>query len=171
MGKVNEETIYLNEETIWYGRDLDRKIRIPEISGSDPGAVVCRRSRKSTVSGKMAITSTPKYMNPYQPAGDLRICMYHHKGKAEQYERRLLLEEAVAVVSYQMNGYTYKREHLVSQKYQVVAIRLSTDCPQGLTFSVNMSRKPLRSTQKVSGKIQSAIMGNADLEESAILLV
>ena len=25
MGKVNEETIYLNEETIWYG-----KIRIPE---------------------------------------------------------------------------------------------------------------------------------------------
>ena len=25
MGKVNEETIYLNEETIWYGRDLDRK--------------------------------------------------------------------------------------------------------------------------------------------------
>lgn len=47
MGKVNEETIYLNEETIWYGRDLDRKI-----SGSDPGAVVCRRSRKSTVSGK-----------------------------------------------------------------------------------------------------------------------
>ena len=68
--------------------------------------------------------------------------MYHHKGKAEQYERRLLLEEATAVVSYQMNGYTYKREHLVSQKYQVVAIRLTTDCPQGLTFSVNMSRKP-----------------------------
>ena len=143
MGKVNEETIYLNEETIWYGRDLDRK-------NPDTGKYLDQirellfagEVEKAQFLAKMAITSTPKYMNPYQPAGDLRICMYHHKGKAEQYERRLLLEEAVAVVSYQMNGYTYKREHLVSQKYQVVAIRLSTDCPQGLTFSVNMSRKP-----------------------------
>ena len=25
MGKVNEETIYLNEESIWYGQDIDRK--------------------------------------------------------------------------------------------------------------------------------------------------
>lgn len=143
MGKVNEETIYLNEETIWYGRDLDRK-------NPDTGKYLDQirellfagEVEKAQFLAKMAITSTPKYMNPYQPAGDLRICMYHHKGKAEQYERRLLLEEAVAVVSYRMNGYTYKREHLVSQKYQVVAIRLSTDCPQGLTFSVNMSRKP-----------------------------
>ena len=135
MGKVNEETIYLNEETIWYGRDLDRK-------NPDTGKYLDQirellfagEVEKAQFLAKMAITSTPKYMNPYQPAGDLRICMYHHKGKAEQYERRLLLEEAVAVVSYQMNGYTYKREHLVSQKYQVVAIRLSTDCPQGLTF-------------------------------------
>lgn len=143
MGKVNEETIYLNEESIWYGQDIDRKnpdtrkyldqIRQLLFSGE---------VEKAQFLAKMAITSTPKYMNPYQPAGDLRICMYHHKGKAEQYERRLLLEEATAVVSYQMNGYTYKREHLVSQKYQVVAIRLTTDCPQGLTFSVNMSRKP-----------------------------
>ena len=97
MGKVNEETIYLNEETIWYGRDLDRK-------NPDTGKYLDQirellfagEVEKAQFLAKMAITSTPKYMNPYQPAGDLRICMYHHKGKAEQYERRLLLEEAVA---------------------------------------------------------------------------
>ena len=143
MGKVNEETIYLNEETIWYGRDNDRKnpdtrkyldqIREMLFAGE---------VEKAQFLAKMAITSTPKYMNPYQPAGDLRICMYHHKGNVENYERRLLLEEAVVTVSYKMNGYTYTREHLVSQNYQVLAIRLRTDCPEGLTFSVNMSRKP-----------------------------
>ena len=81
MGKVNEETIYLNEETIWYGRDLDRK-------NPDTGKYLDQirellfagEVEKAQFLAKMAITSTPKYMNPYQPAGDLRICMYHHKG-------------------------------------------------------------------------------------------
>ena len=153
MGKVNEETIYLNEETIWYGRDIDRKnpdtrkyldqIREMLFAGE---------VEKAQFLAKMAITSTPKYMNPYQPAGDLRICMYHHKGNVENYERRLLLEEAVVTVSYKMNGYTYTREHLVSQNYQVLAIRLRTDCPEGLTFSVNMSRKPFEEhTESIAG--------------------
>lgn len=149
MGKVNEETIFINEETIWYGRDLDRKNPdtkkyLPEIRER----LFRGEVEKAQFLAKMAITSAPKYVNPYQPAGDLRICMLQHKGKVERYERRLLLEDAAAVVSYSLNGYSYRREHFISQKYQVLAIRLTTDCPQGLTFSVNMSRKPFEEYTK-----------------------
>lgn len=152
MGKVDEETIFINEETIWYGKDRNRKNpdtkqHLDEIRRLlEKGEV-----QKAQFLAKMAVTSTPKYMNPYQPAGDLRICMYNHKDKAEEYERVLFLDRAEAVVSYRMRGYTYRREHIVSHNYQVLAIRLTTDCPEGMTFSVNMSRKPFEeNTEKIS---------------------
>lgn len=152
MGKVSEETIFINEETIWYGKDLDRKNPDTlKYLGEIRRLLLNGEVQKAQFLAKMAITSTPKYMNPYQPAGDLRICMYDQKEKAKEYERRLLLDDAMAEVSYRMRGYSYKREHFVSHQYQVLAIRLITDCPQGLTFSVNMSRKPFEEhTEKLS---------------------
>ena len=152
MGKVHEETIIINEETLWYGKDRDRKNPdtkkyIPEIRS----LLQAGKVEEAQFLAKMAITSAPKYMNPYQPAGDMRICLYKHKGKVEEYQRRLDIDQAEAVVSYKMNGHFYQREHLVSHGYQVVAIRLTTDAPEGLTFSVNMSRKPFEeNTEKIN---------------------
>lgn len=153
MGKAEEETIFINEETLWYGADRDRKNPdtkkyLEEIRS----LLFAGEVEEAQFLAKLAVTSTPKYMNPYQPAGDLRICMYGHREKAEAYERRLDLERAEAVVSYRMKGYSYRREHIVSHKYQVLAVRITTDNPKGLTFSVNMSRKPFEEhTEKLSG--------------------
>lgn len=158
MGKVDEETVFINEETIWYGKDRDRK-------NPDTRKYLSKIRRllfageveKAQFLAKMAVTSTPKYMNPYQPAGDLRICFYGHKGKIKEYERRLFLERALAEVTYRMNGYQYRREHIVSHKYQVLAIRITTDNPAGLTLSVNMSRKPF---EEQTGKISENTVCN-----------
>lgn len=152
MGKPNEETIFINEETLWYGADRNRKnpdtlkhletIRSLLFEG---------KVEKAQFLAKMAITSTPKYMNPYQPAGDMRICLAHHNGKTEDYERRLDIDRAEAVVSYRKSGHTYRRTHFVSHKYQVLAVQLETDAPEGMTLSVNMSRKPFEEyTEKIN---------------------
>lgn len=158
MGKVDEETIFINEETLWYGQDRDRKNPdtkkyLEEIRR----LLFAGEVEKAQFLAKMAVTSTPKYMNPYQPAGDLRICFYGHKGKTEEYERRLFLEKALAEVRYRMNGYQYRREHIVSHKYQVLAIRITTDNPEGLTLCVNMSRKPF---EEQTGKISENTVCN-----------
>lgn len=151
MGKTNEETIFINEETIWYGKDRCRKnpdtrkyleeIRTLLFAG---------KAEEAQFLAKMAVTSTPKYMTPYQPAGDMRICFQGHHGARSEYKRSLNLEKAIAEVSYKMDGCSYKREHLVSRKYQVLAVKLTTDHPEGMTLSVNMSRKPFeQNTEKI----------------------
>lgn len=69
---------------------------------------------KASFLAKMALTSTSKYNNPYQPAGDLRLCFMGHNASAQEYRRCLLLPEGVALVEYTMNGVRYRREMFVS---------------------------------------------------------
>ncbi|MFV0502438.1 MAG: glycosyl hydrolase family 95 catalytic domain-containing protein [Lachnospirales bacterium] len=151
MGKVNEETIFINEETLWYGKDKNRKnpdtLRyLPKIRK----LLQVGKVEEAQFLAKLAMTSTPKYMNPYQPAGDMRICIQGHKAKAKNYKAILNIDEAIATVCYYLDGYSYKREHFVSQKYNVFATKITTNNPNGITFSVNMSRKPFEdNTEKI----------------------
>lgn len=158
MGKTDEETIFINEETLWYGKDRDRKNpdtlkyldKIREL-------LFAGEVQKAQFLAKMAMTSAPKYMNPYQPAGDMRICIYDHKYPVTDYARWLDLDEATAHVRYTMRGTTYTREHFVSHKYQVLCIRLTmekkADTPEekGLSLCVNMSRKPFEENTESLG--------------------
>lgn len=143
MGKPDEETIFLNEETLWYGPDRDRKNPDTFKYLEDIRSLLfAGEVQKAQFLAKMAMTSAPKYMNPYQPAGDMRICFYDHKYPVSDYARWLDLDEGVAYVQYSMQGIAYKREHFVSHNYQVAVIRLSAGEPGKLTLCVNMSRKP-----------------------------
>ena len=69
MGKPNEETIFINEESLWYGPMRNRvnpdcraqiSVRRLLLDGEVEGGFFA----------KMSVTGTPKYNNPYQPAGD-----------------------------------------------------------------------------------------------------
>ena len=90
LGKISEEMITINEETIWYGPFRNRKnpdclkniqkIRQLLLDGE---------VEKAQFLAKMAMTSTPKYMNPYQPAGDLKIQFL--KSSCKAYIKQKLL--------------------------------------------------------------------------------
>lgn len=158
MGKPDEETIFINEETLWYGPKRDRKNpdalkNLAEIRRLLMDGDV----QKAQFLAKMALTSTPKYLNPFQPAGDLRICLMNHKEPVEDYIRRLDLDNALATVEYRMRGWWFRREHLVSHRYNVVAIRLTTDAPEGITVCVNISRKPF---EENTGKLNQNTAAN-----------
>lgn len=159
LGKISEEMITINEETIWYGPFRDRKnpdcrAHIGEIRE----LLVNGEVEKAQFLAKMAMTSTPKYMNPYQPAGDLKIQFPGHLAKRTSGRSCYLdMDEATAYVKYTLHKRlpakdgeeegelvltNYVREHFVSQKYNVVVIRLTADQPHSLTISANMNRKP-----------------------------
>ncbi len=141
MGKADEETIYINEESIWYGADRDRKNQdtlkyLPEVRR----LLLNGEIQKAQFLARMSMTSTPKYVNPYQPAGNMRICFYDHKYPVMDYSRRLNLNDAICRVQYRMKNVLYTREHLVSHAYQVFAMKLQA--AEKITFSVTMCRKP-----------------------------
>ncbi len=157
MGKVNEETIIINEETLWYGpkrkrRNPDAREHIGEIRS----LLREGKAAKAAFLAKLALTSTPKYNNPYQPAGDLRLCFLDHQGKAVNYIRSLDIDQAIASVEYTLGEIRYRRELLVSSRYNVLAVRLT--CDQGtMTLSANISRKPF---EEHSGKLSENTVGN-----------
>lgn len=144
LGKISEEMITINEETIWYGPFRNRKNpdcldMVPKIREM----LLKGEVAKAQFFAKMAMTSTPKYMNPYQPAGDLKIQFMNHLAKRTSERTCYLdLDEAIAWVKYNMYDVHYEREHFASQKYNVIVIRLTADKPGMLTISANMNRKP-----------------------------
>lgn len=165
-GKIAEEMITINEETIWYGpfrnrKNPDCREHIDEIRQ----LLLKGEVEQAQFMAKMAMTSTPKYMNPYQPAGDLKIQFPGQLGKrASERSVYLDLDEAAAYVKYTMNyapkeedgeweKVRYERKHFVSQKYNVVLIRLTCDTPGRLTVSANMNRKPFEeNSEKIDSK-------------------
>jgi len=61
---------------------------------------------------------------------------FDHGDKADDYERSLSLDDAVASCRYNCNGVTYTRECFTSYPDRVLAIRLTASRPGALSFSV-----------------------------------
>jgi alpha-L-fucosidase 2 len=141
LGTVEEEVLPLNEETIWYGGPLQREN--PDAAahiGQIRELLMEGKVEDASFLAKTALNSIPKYLSPYLPAGDLRLSFQGHRGKVENYRRSLSLKEAVAGVSYTMDGVSYERRYFVSQAHNVIAVHLTGERP--LTLAANLNRRP-----------------------------
>ncbi|WP_442795882.1 glycosyl hydrolase family 95 catalytic domain-containing protein [Pelobium manganitolerans] len=76
----------------------------------------------------------PQYQASYQPFGDLYLQFAKGKSAPSNYQRDLDISKAVASVSYQQDGVNYQRKYLVSAVDQVLAIHLSADKRQSISF-------------------------------------
>lgn len=157
MGRVKEENVLINEETLCYGPPRERE--------NPDGFQQLQNIRNLLLEGKveeasflarMALTSTPKYNNPYQPIGELRLYFQGGRGKAEYYERRLDIEHAVATVSFELDGTRYIREYFVSKAYQVLVIRVRAEGEDRITMSANIGRKPF---EELTGILDERTVG------------
>lgn len=150
-GGTEEEVICLNEDTFWsgYPRPLD--------CGSK--ANVFHEIRRLTMAGRFGEAqelferdmSFP-FGESYLPVGSLKLT-FRHPGAAEDYRRSLCLDDAAVRISYRAGEIGFKREVLVSQPHQVLAIRLEADRPGALSFSVGFAC-PLRHRTWVEDGIQ-----------------
>lgn len=150
-GGTEEEIICLNEDTFWsgYPRSLD--------CGSK--ANVFHEIRRLTMAGRFGEAqelferdmSFP-FGESYQPVGSLKLT-FRHPGAAEDYRRSLCLDDAAVRISYRAGEAGFKREMLVSQPHQVLAIRLEASRPGALSFSVGFAC-PLRHRTWVEDGIQ-----------------
>jgi alpha-L-fucosidase 2 len=75
------------------------------------------------------------YQASYQPFGDLWLD-FKHAAPAINYRRELDLKTAVATTSYSVNGVNFKREYLVSQPNQVLAIHISASQAAAINLNI-----------------------------------
>ncbi|MGC6584888.1 glycoside hydrolase family 95 protein [Paenibacillus sp. Dod16] len=143
FGKTSLERVQLNEDSLWYGGPG---------RGANPDATeylseirqMLRDGRQAEAEhlARMAMTSSPKYEQPYQPLGDLLLKFLDAEEAVEHYERELDLERSMVTVSYSSGGIGYRRQYFVTAPDDVMVIRLTADRPGALTFAANLMRRP-----------------------------
>lgn len=143
FGKVAEERIQLNEDSIWYGgpkncKNTDTAKYLQEIRD----LLFEGHPEKATYLARMAMTSTPKYQNPYVPLGDLKLFFLNHNGAVSNYRRELNISTGVVSISYSIDEVNYKREVFSSYVDQAIVVHLSSDKTGMLNFSANLNRRP-----------------------------
>ena len=138
FGGVREEHIQLNEETLWTGGPYN-----PVVKGASAALPEIRRllfagdvPKAHDLFGR-TMMGVPYEQMKYQPLGDLLITFPGHDS-VTNYRRELLLDSAVARVSYVVHGVTFTREMFASAPDQAIIIRLSASQPGALTFSATL---------------------------------
>ncbi|MBD2871962.1 glycoside hydrolase family 95 protein [Paenibacillus sp. IB182493] len=143
FGGVAKETIMLNEDSLWHGGPIEGDnaeglAYVPEIRK----LLREGKQRDAEHLARMGLTSSPKYMHPYQPLGVLQLWMKEHEGEFGGYERELDISEAVARVRYACGQSAYEREYFSSAVDGVMAVRLQADVPGGITAAIHLMRRP-----------------------------
>ena len=150
FGDVNQERIQLNEETMWSGsqqacdnpdaaQHLDRIKELLFAGKFKEATELTNRTQICEGFGSGHGNGSTVPFGCYQTLGDLWID-FGNKGKFSDYRRELDLVNAIARVTYKQDGATYQREIFVSQPDQVLVMKLTTDNPNGLSFTCRINR-------------------------------
>ncbi len=147
FGGTRHEHIQLNEETLWTGGPYNPVMKgaskaLPEIqrllfAGDVP--------RAHDLFGR-TMMGIPYEQMKYQSLGDLFITFPGHD-TVTNYRRELLLDSAIARVSYVVNGVTFTRDVFSSAPDQAIVVRLTANRPGALTFTATLhgTRNPAHS--------------------------
>lgn len=138
-GGVKIERIGLNEASLWAGGPVDPYMN------SDAHTHL-PAVRKAIFEGdykkadQLVRNIQGKFSESFAPLGDLYIEMDHDSIFTE-YQRQLDIRRAIASSCYSVSGVNYTREVLVSHPDRIMAIRLSTDKKEALSFALHQSSK------------------------------
>jgi alpha-L-fucosidase 2 len=141
FGRISEELVQLNEDTVWAGQKLDRinpasTKAIPEIRA----LLAAGKAAEAELLADKAVISIPRRMPPYQPLGDLSIAQ-SGVGDATQYRRELDIDSGIARVTFRANRTTYSRETFASAVDHVIAMRLTADGPGTIDLDATLRRE------------------------------
>ncbi len=137
FGGIRQERIALNEDTLWSGypkdwNNPDAKNHLPVVR-----QLVLEKKDYRSADEQCRFMQGP-YNQAYEPVGDLLID-FEHGADVTGYRRQLNLDEAIASVSYEVDGATYRREVFASAPAQVIVVRLTCSKPGGLNGSVALA--------------------------------
>lgn len=109
LGGIASERIVLNEDSLWTGNE--------------------------NPSGGYDNVNFGNYLT----LGDIRINLPGHDQNASNYRRDLDIGQALAHVSYDVNGVHYQREYFCSHPAGVIVVRLTADKPGSYSGTIELN--------------------------------
>ena len=134
-GKVNEEIINLNEETLWGGGPTNTN-PTPDAPDYLPKVREALFKEDWNEASKILRNIQGPNCQSFIPLGNLYIRQEFPK-PATSYRRSLDLSRAVATTQFTIDSVEYTRETFVSAPAQVIVIRLKASKAGALNFTVN----------------------------------
>ncbi|KAL3688402.1 hypothetical protein R1sor_014711 [Riccia sorocarpa] len=138
FGGVPRELVTLNDDTLYTGGPKDwnnpnAKELLPQVRKA---VFDGRYTEASSLAGGML----GPYCQLYQPLGVLELQFEdtHSDFDRNSYRRQLDLDTATVSIEYNVGDVKYTREYFTSQPHQVLAVRLSADKAQSVSFAVTL---------------------------------
>ena len=137
MGDPAQESVYLNEDTLWSGhpRRLEN-VNTVESFHKIRELVFQRRYKEAEQLIEGLDGMSFPFGESYQPLGTLKLDF--SAAEYENYRRELNLDDALLTVAYDADGVRYSRELLVSAPGQVMAVKLSASQPGKVSFRMSV---------------------------------
>lgn len=150
-GGTRTDRLSLNDITLWTGEGNASK------EYEHPSEEVCAAALADTrrllfeenypEAEKRNMTLQGHFSETYQPLGNLTIT-YLDRPTAQysDYQRMLDISSAISVTSYKVNGYERRTEYIASAPDSVIAVRITTTDPQGITALFSLDSQLPHST-------------------------
>ena len=151
FGGIDSERLQLTQATLWAGGPYDPTR--PEALEALPEArrlIFAGKYREADALVGKQMMSKPLGQMPYQTVGDLLLA-FPSIEKVSDYRRDLNLDEAVASVTYTVDGVTFKREVFASPVDQVIVVRITATKSGRISFAAE-----LKTPQKASVEAQGS---------------
>lgn len=138
FGKNGQERIQLNEDTYWSGGPYSTVVQggheyLPQIQQ----LVFAGKFLEAHNLFGRHLMGYPVEQQKYQCLANLHL-FFKNQDSVTQYKRWLNLEQGTSGVTYTANGITYQREVLASAPDQVIAVRITADKANSISFIANL---------------------------------
>jgi alpha-L-fucosidase 2 len=139
FGRVGEERITLNEDTLWSGGPYDPTVDCPPETLARIRSLLFTGKTGAAQSLANQLQGRPNGQACYQTVGEFQLNLTGEGGEVRDYRRSLDLDTAIAEVAYTRQGTRYQREIFVSPVDQVIVIRLTADLPGMVSGTVGFA--------------------------------
>lgn len=160
-GKINDESIVLNEISMWSGSPQDANnyqafnsvgdIQKLLFEGkNDLAEALVNKNFVCVGAGSGQGNGAEAPYGCFQNFGYLNF-LFFHQGETTDYKRWLDIGEAKAVTSFKNSGINFKREYFTSFDKNVGVVRLSADKKKSIEFAMHFYRDQNIENYKVNG--------------------
>ncbi|RDY30660.1 glycosyl hydrolase family 95 catalytic domain-containing protein [Lachnotalea glycerini] len=141
-GGIQKELLYLNEDSIWYGKSINR-INPDAYNNLDNvrELILNGEIQKAEELLKVAFSGTPQSQRPYQSLGKMTITMQGLKEESQNYVRSLELETGICTTTFTIGEAVYTREVFSSYPNKIMVMHMTCSQKASISFQAFMSRE------------------------------
>lgn len=139
-GKTEKDTIYLNEDSFWYGGYRDRNNKDAYSNLNEIRKLIFEEKLDEACElSMMSLCGIPESQRNYASAGTVNIITKHDN--VHNYSRQLDLSTATAKTNYEFEGITFEREYFVSNPSNIIAVKLSSNSENAVSFLFDFGKE------------------------------